>query len=192
VTSVGDRTSPVMRGAWVMENLMGAPVPRPPPGVEADLKAEVSAKPSTVRERLERHRTNPSCASCHAIMDPIGFSLENFDLVGRWRDHDGASPLDTSGKLADGTPLSSPQALRAALLARKDSFVTAFTEKLLTYALGRRIEYFDQPAIRDIVRHADRQSDRFSAFVLGIVSSEPFQFKAKASTHEKQTQTASR
>jgi hypothetical protein len=192
VTSVGDRTSPVMRGAWVMENLMGAPVPRPPPGVEADLKAEVSAKPSTVRERLERHRTSPSCASCHAIMDPIGFSLENFDLVGRWRDHDGASPLDTSGKLADGTPLSSPQALRAALLARKDSFVTAFTEKLLTYALGRRIEYFDQPAIREIVRDADRQSDRFSAFVLGIVASEPFQFKAKASPHEKQTQTASR
>ena len=191
VTSVGDRTSPVMRGAWVMENLMGAPVPRPPPGVEADLKGEVSEKPSTVRERLERHRTNPSCASCHQIMDPIGFSLENFDLVGRWRDHDGASPVDTSGKLIDGTPLSSPQALRAALLSRKDSFVTAFSEKLLTYALGRRIEYFDQPAIRTIVRNADRQNDRFSAFVLGIVASEPFQFKAKAS-HEKQTQTASR
>src|SRR5581483_11575014 len=100
VTSVGDRTSPVMRGAWVMENLMGAPVPRPPPGVEADLKAEdVAAKPTTVRARLERHRTNPSCAMCHQIMDPIGFSLENFDLVGRWRDHDGASPVDTSGKL---------------------------------------------------------------------------------------------
>jgi hypothetical protein len=193
VTSVGDRTSPVMRGAWVMENLMGAPVPRPPPGVEADLKAEESAKPSTVRERLERHRTNPSCASCHQIMDPIGFSLENFDLVGRWRDHDGPGRIDTSGKLVDGTPLSSPQALRTALLARKDSFVTAFTEKLLTYALGRRIEYFDQPAIRDIVRHADRQNDRFSAFVLGIVASEPFQFKAKASSSDKkQTQTASR
>jgi hypothetical protein len=180
VTSVGDRTSPVIRGAWVMENLMGAPVPRPPPGVEADLKAEDTAKPSTVRQRLERHRTAPSCAMCHEIMDPIGFSLENFDLVGRWRDHDGASAVDTSGKLVDGTPLSSPQALRAALLARKDSFVTAFTEKLLTYALGRRIEYYDQPAIRRIVRNADRQDDRFSAFVLGIVSSEPFQFKAKA------------
>ena len=192
VTSVGDRTSPVMRGAWVMENLMGAPVPRPPPGVEADLKAEVSEKPSTVRERLERHRTNPSCAMCHQIMDPIGFSLENFDLVGRWRDHDGASVIDTSGKLVDGTPLSSPQALRGALLARKDSFVTTFTEKLLTYALGRRIEYFDQPAIRDVVRKADRQGDRFSAFVLGIVASEPFQFKAKAPPRDQQTQTASR
>ena len=193
VTSVGDRTSPVMRGAWVMENLMGAPVPRPPPGVEADLKAEEGmAKPSTVRERLERHRTNPSCAACHQIMDPIGFSLENFDLVGRWRDHEGASPIDTSGQLVDGTPLSSPQALRAALLARKDSFVTAFTEKLLTYALGRRIEYFDQPAIREIVRNADRQNDHFSAFVLGIVASEPFQFKAKAPPHDKQTQTANR
>ena len=129
---------------------------------------------------------------CHQIMDPIGFSLENFDLVGRWRDHDGASPIDTSGKLVDGTPLSSPQALREALLARKDSFVTALTERLLTYALGRRIEYFDQPAIRDIVRKADRQDDHFSAFVLGIVASEPFQFKAKAPPHDKQTQTVSR
>jgi hypothetical protein len=192
VTSVGDRTSPVMRGAWVMENLMGAPVPRPPPGVEADLKAEESAKPSTVRERLERHRTNPSCAMCHQIMDPIGFSLENFDLVGRWRDHEGTSRIDTSGMLVDGTPLSSPQALRSALLQRKDAFVTAFTEKLLTYALGRRIEYFDQPAIRQIVRNADRQGDRFSAFVLGIVASEPFQFKAKAPSNEKPTQTANR
>jgi hypothetical protein len=128
---------------------------------------------------------------CHQVIDPIGFSLENFDLIGRWRDHDGPSPVDTSGKLMDGTPLSSPQALRQALLARKDAFLTAFTEKLLTYALGRRIEYFDQPAIRAIVRNADRQNDRFSAFVLGIVASEPFQFKAKAS-HDKQTQTASR
>jgi hypothetical protein len=126
-------------------------------------------------------------------MDPIGFSLENFDLVGRWRDHEGESRIDTSGMLVDGTPLSSPQALRSALLQRKDAFVTAFTEKLLTYALGRRIEYFDQPAIREIVRNADRQGDRFSAFVLGIVASEPFQFKAKApSNNEKPTQTASR
>jgi hypothetical protein len=192
VTSVGDRTSPVIRGAWVMENLMGAPVPRPPPGVEADLKVVENAKPATVRARLERHRLNPSCAMCHQIMDPIGFSLENFDLVGRWRDHDGASPVDTSGKLIDGTPLSSPQSLRAALLARKNSFVTTFTEKLLTYALGRRIEYYDQPAIREIVREADRQNDRFSAIVLGIVNSEPFQFKAKTSSNEKRTQTASR
>jgi hypothetical protein len=192
VTSVGDRTSPVIRGAWVMENLMGAPVPRPPPGVEADLKADESAKPSTVRERLERHRTNPSCAMCHQIMDPIGFSLENFDLVGRWRDHEGASLIDTRGTLVDGTSISSPQALRSALLQRKDAFLTAFTEKLLTYALGRRIEYFDQPAIRAIVRNADRQGDRFSAFVLGIVASEPFQFKARNPSNAKPTQTASR
>jgi hypothetical protein len=195
VTSVGDRTSPVMRGAWVMENLMGAPVPRPPPGVEADLKAEDVAKPTTVRARLERHRTNPSCAMCHQVMDPIGFSLENFDLVGRWRDHDGAAPIDTSGQLVDGTPLSSPQALREALLARSGSFVTSFTEKLLTYALGRRIEYFDQPAIRAIVRNAHREHDRFSAIVLGIVMSEPFQFKAKNAVNEKpatQVATAAR
>src|SRR6185436_11304610 len=165
--------------------LMGAPVPRPPPGVEADLKVEPGTKPMTVRARLERHRTNPSCAMCHQIMDPIGFSLENFDLVGRWRDHDGASPVDTSGRLVDGTVLASPQALRAALLARSDSFVTSFTEKLLTYALGRRVEHFDQPAIRAIVREAHRQHDRFSAIVLGIVNSEPFQFKAKTPFNEK-------
>jgi hypothetical protein len=172
---------------------MGAPVPRPPPGVEADLKAEdVAAKPTTVRARLERHRTNPSCAMCHQIMDPIGFSLENFDLVGRWRDHDGTSPVDTSGKLVDGTPLSSPQALRQALLSRSDSFITSLTEKLLTYALGRRIEHFDQPAIRAIVRDAHRDGDRFSAIVLGIVNSEPFQFKAKTPPHDKPaTQVAS-
>jgi uncharacterized protein DUF1585/uncharacterized protein DUF1588 len=143
--------------------------------------------------RLERHRENPSCASCHQIMDPIGFSLENFDLVGRWRDRDGDTPVDASGQLIDGTPLSSPQALRAALLSRKDSFVTSMTEKLLTYALGRRIEHFDQPAIRDIVRSADREDDRFSAIVLGIVNSEPFQFKAKAPvSRDQNTQTASR
>ena len=193
VTSVGDRTSPVIRGAWVMETLMGAPVPQPPPGVEADLKVVENAKPATVRVRLEHHRQNPSCASCHQIMDPIGFSLENFDLVGRWRDKDGDSPVDTSGQLVDGTPLSSPQALRAALLSRKDSFVTSFTEKLLTYALGRRIQYFDQPSVRDIVRGADRENDRFSAIVLGIVRSEPFQFKARApASTDKNTQTASR
>jgi len=193
VTSVGDRTSPVIRGAWVMETLLGAPVPQPPPGVEADLKVDVNAKPTTVRMRLEHHRANPSCAACHQIMDPIGFSLENFDLVGRWRDQDGDSPVDTSGKLVDGTPLSSPQALRAALLDRKDSFVTSFTEKLLTYALGRRIQYFDQPSVRDIVRAADRENDRFSAVVLGIVRSEPFQFKARApASTDKNTQTANR
>jgi hypothetical protein len=182
VTSVGNRTSPVMRGAWVMETLLGAPPPRPPPGVEADLKEEVNAtKPSSVRERLERHRENPTCASCHQIMDPIGFSLENFDLIGRWREVDGTTPVDSNGTLIDGTKLTGPQDLRRALLEHSDSFVTSASEKLLTYALGRRLEHFDQPAIRKIVRDSKRDDYRFSALVLGVVNSVPFQMKAKRS-----------
>jgi hypothetical protein len=190
VTSVGDRTSPVIRGAWVMENLMGAPVPRPPPGVETDLKAHPDEKvPTTLRARLEQHRADPSCAACHQIMDPIGFSLENFDLTGRWRDRDGDIPVDTSGKLVDGTPLGSVQDLRRALLARSDSFVTSATEKMLMYALGRRIEAFDQPAIRQILRDARGQNYRFSSLVLGIVNSAPFQLRTKAAA---ESQTAQR
>jgi hypothetical protein len=156
-------------------------VPRPPPGVETDLKPHPDEKaPTTLRARLERHRADPSCAACHQIMDPIGFSLENFDLTGRWRDRDGDIPVDTSGKLVDGTPLGSVQDLRRALLARSDSFVTSATEKMLMYALGRRIEAFDQPAIRRIVHDAGRENYRFSALVLGIVNSAPFQLKTKA------------
>ncbi|MEP7311596.1 MAG: DUF1592 domain-containing protein [Pseudomonadota bacterium] len=191
VTSVGDRTSPVIRGAWVMENLLGAPAPRPPPGVEADLKIAEHA-PSTLRVRLEQHRANPSCAMCHQIMDPVGFALENFDLVGRWRDRDGPDVVDPTGKLVDGTPLNGPQSLRTALLARREAFVTTFTEKLMTYALGRRIEFYDQPAIRAVVREADRQNDRVSTIVLGIVNSRPFQFKTKTAVNEPKTTTASR
>jgi len=191
VTSVGDRTSPVMRGAWVMENLLGAPAPRPPPGVEADLKIAEHA-PSTVRVRLEQHRANPSCAMCHQIMDPVGFALENFDLVGRWRDRDGPDAVDATGNLVDGTPLNGPQSLRTALLARREAFVTTFTEKLMTYALGRRIEFYDQPAIREVVREADRQNDRVSAIVLGIINSRPFQFRTKTSSNDTETKTASR
>jgi mono/diheme cytochrome c family protein len=180
VTSVGDRTSPVVRGSWVMENLMGAPVPRPPPGVETDLNATAAATaPTTLRARLERHRSAASCAACHQIMDPIGFSLENFDLTGRWRDRDGGIPVDTSGKLVDGTPLNGVQDLRRALLARSESFVTSATEKMLMYALGRRIEWYDQPAIRRIVQDAGHENYRFSALVLGVVNSAPFQLRSK-------------
>ncbi|MEP7245654.1 MAG: DUF1592 domain-containing protein [Gammaproteobacteria bacterium] len=181
VTSAGNRTSPVMRGAWVMESLLGAPVPRPPPGVEADLKEDPTlAKPMTVRQRLEKHRANPACASCHQIMDPIGFSLENFDLVGRWREVDGTAPVDSSGTLIDGTRLTGVKDLRRALLDQSDSFVTSLTEKLLTYGLGRRLEHFDQPAVRRIVRDASRNDYRFSSIVLGIVNSLPFQMKVKS------------
>jgi mono/diheme cytochrome c family protein len=180
VTSAGNRTSPVQRGAWVMETLFGAPVPQPPPGVDQDLKEDPTlARPMTVRQRLELHRAKPTCAACHQIMDPIGFSLENFDLDGRWREVDGTTPIDTSGTLVDGTPLNGVHDLRTALLARSDSFVTSTTEKLLMYALGRRIETYDEPAIRKILREARRDDYRFSALVLGIVRSVPFQMKGK-------------
>jgi hypothetical protein len=178
VTSAGDRTSPVQRGAWVMQTLFGAPVPQPPPGVDQNLKegADLS-RPMTVREKLELHRANPTCAACHRIMDPIGFSLEHFDLDGRWRDRDGASPIDASGQLVDGTTLNGVIDLRAALLARSDSFMTSLIERLLTYALGRRVEFYDQPAIRKILRESKRTDYHFSAIVLGIVQSLPFRMQ---------------
>ena len=190
VTSAGDRTSPVQRGAFVMETLFGAPVPRPPPGVNTDLNQDLTAaRPVTVRARLERHRANPSCAACHQIMDPIGFSLENFDLDGRWRTTDGGTAIDASGKLVDGTALKGVADLRTALLARSDAFVTSFTEKLLTYALGRRIEYYDEPSVRQIMRAARAEDFRFSALVLGIVRSAPFQMKVKGTAETQATRT---
>jgi len=183
VTSAGNRTSPVQRGAWVMETLIGARVPQPPPGVDQSLKEDPAlARPMTVRERLELHRASPTCASCHQIMDPIGFSLEHFDLDGRWREVDGTTPIDSSGKLVDGTALHGVNDLRAALLARSDSFVTSLIEKMLVYALGRRVESYDQPAIRQILRDTKRDNYRFSSIVLGIVQSTPFRMKGTPPT----------
>jgi hypothetical protein len=180
VTSAGDRTSPVMRGAWVLENILGAPTPRPPPGVVTDLKEDPNAvQPRTVRARLEQHRSNPTCASCHQIIDPIGFSLENFDLDGRWRVREGTHPVDATGKLVDGTPLAGVQDLRRAQLKSTDAFAGTMTAKLLTYALGRRLVYQDAPTIRQIVRKASHGGYRFSAIVLGIVESPPFQMQQK-------------
>lgn len=180
-TSVANRTSPVIRGAWIVEHILGAPVPTPPPGVETDLakdKGEDGRIANTLRERLELHRSNPTCASCHQIMDPIGLALENFDLVGRWRDSENGFPLDTHSELVDGTAIDGPVALRAALLGRGESLVTTITEKLLTYALGRAVEARDMPAVRSIVRSAAGDSYRFSDIVLGIVNSEPFLMKS--------------
>jgi cytochrome c553 len=179
-TSVGNRTSPVKRGKWILENLLGAPVPSPPPGVEVNLDAPATAGVTSLRQRLERHRANPSCASCHAVMDPIGFALENYDLAGKWRDTDGGVPINASGTLVDGTTLDGPGSLRTALLARREALVGTTTEKLLTYALGRRLEPFDMPAVRTIVRDAAAQDYRLSSIVLGIVRSTPFQMKRKA------------
>jgi mono/diheme cytochrome c family protein len=179
VTSAGNRTSPVKRGKWILENLLGAPVPSPPPGVETNLAESTAhgAAPTSLRQRLEQHRANPSCASCHAVMDPIGFSLENFDLIGTWREADGGVPVNATGRLVDGTPLNGAASLRRALVDRREALVSTAAEKLLTYALGRRLEYFDMPAVRAIVRDAARHDNRFSSLVLGIVKSAPFQMK---------------
>ena len=178
VTSAGNRTSPVKRGKWILENLLGAPVPQPPPGVETNLTETAEAGgPTSLRQRLERHRASPSCASCHAVMDPVGFSLEHFDLIGRWRDTDAGVPVNANGRLADGTALDGPATLRRALLDRSDAVATTAAEKLLTYALGRRVEHFDMPAVRAVVREASRTDFRFSSLVAGIVKSVPFQMK---------------
>jgi hypothetical protein len=180
VTSVATRTSPVSRGKWILENLLGTPAPIPPPGVEVNLeRTSAEVKVQSLRQRLEAHRSNPVCASCHKIMDPIGFALENFDLVGTWRDRDGAGPVDSSGQLVDGTMLRGPADLRQALLTRSDAFVTMATEKLMTYAIGRPVEYFDMPTVRSVVRRAGQNDYRFSSLVLGVVESAPFQMKVK-------------
>lgn len=176
-TSVANRTSPVIRGEWIVEHLLGAPVPTPPPGVETDLSNETAPEGrtfNTLRERLELHRENPTCASCHQIMDPIGLALENFDLIGRWRVEENGFPLNTHTQMVDGTAIDGPVLLRQALLARSDSLVTTITEKLMTYALGRATEAHDMPAVRRIVRAGAASDFRFSDIVLGVVQSDPF------------------
>jgi len=179
VTSVANRTSPVSRGKWVLENLLGVPPPLPPPNVPAIDESPEAAKASSLRQKMEIHRGNPTCAACHRIMDPIGFTLENFDLVGRWRTSDGKTPIDATGQLFDGTPLDGPVSLRKALLARSDVFVRTATEKLMTYGTGRALKYFDMPVVRQIARDAATNDYRFSSLVLGVVKSDPFQMKMK-------------
>jgi hypothetical protein len=191
VTSVATRTSPVARGKWVLENILGSSPPLPPPNVPALPENASAAKLVSVREKMEAHRTNPVCAACHKIMDPIGFSLENFDLTGKWRSTDGGVPIDASGQMVDGTKLSGPASLRAALLGRSDVFVSTLTEKLMTYALGRGLKYYDMPSVRAITREARGNDDRFSSIVLGIVKSAPFQMKMKPMDRSRtQVQTA--
>jgi len=181
VTSAANRTSPVVRGKWVLDNLLGMPPPQPPPGVETNLEKDAAqVKVTSLRQRLEMHRANAVCASCHKVMDPIGLTLENFDHVGKWRTADGKTPIDASAQLVDGTKLDGPLSLRRALLERSDVFATVATEKLLTYASGRAVEYQDMPAVRTIIREAARDKYRFSSLVLGIVKSTPFQMRTKA------------
>jgi hypothetical protein len=182
-TSAPNRTSPVVRGAWIVENILGAAVPTPPPGVEADLAKEASEAEgltgNTVRERLEMHRANPTCAACHAIMDPLGLALENFDLVGRWRDQEDGHPIDAGAQMTDGTQLMGPADLRRALLSRSDAFVTSLAERLMTYALGRELEYYDQPAVRSVVRTAAAEGNTLGALIQAIVASDPFRMRVK-------------
>ena len=177
VTSHATRTSPVVRGKWVLENILGTPPPPPPPDVPPLPEREETSAVMSMRERMEEHRANPVCASCHERMDPIGFALENFDAVGKWREAEGGAEIDTSGRLPDGTTFSGLPELRGVLLARQDEFVTTVTEKLLTYALGRGIEYYDRPAIRAIAREAEADDYRWSALVLGVTRSLPFQMR---------------
>jgi len=179
VTSVANRTSPVARGKWVLENLLGVPAPLPPPNVPSiDEGSDVTAIKS-LRQRMEKHRQQPTCAACHKIMDPIGFSLENFDLIGRWRTSEGGTPIDATSQLVDGTPLDGPASLRRALLARPEVIVRTMTGKLMTYATGRALQYYDMPAVRAIVNDASKNNYKFSSLVLGVVRSDPFQKRMK-------------
>ena len=178
LTSVADRTSPVLRGKWIMEVLLASPPPAPPPNVPTldETKAESGdGGLLTTRQRMEQHRANPQCNSCHRVIDPLGLALENFDVTGRWRLRDNGNLVDPVGDLYDGTKMTGPNGLRTALLKHQDMFFTSFTESLLTYSLGRRVEYFDMPAIRKIIRDAAKDNNRFSAYVLGVVNSRAFQ-----------------
>lgn len=184
VSSYPNRTSPVLRGKWLLEKIMGTPPAAPPPEVEGFVEIEVGQEFTTVRERLEKHRSNPSCNGCHGVIDPLGFALENFDAVGRWQDMDrmARTPIDASGVMADGTVVGSPVALRSAILARPDQFVQTFTEKLMTFGLGRGVEYHDMPTIRRIVREAAQDDYKFSTVVLKIVESEQFRMRSTPNT----------
>jgi hypothetical protein len=179
LTSHAGRTSPVLRGKWVMEVLMGTPPPPPPPGVPdlEETEAASEGRMLTTRERMEQHRANPTCNACHRFMDPIGLALDSYDVTGQWRIRENGMPLDTQGELYDGTPITSPVELNQALLRRPIPLVRTFTQNLMAYALGRRVEHFDQPTVREIVREAEDQDYRMSAFILGVVKSDAFRMQ---------------
>ena len=177
VTSYANRTSVVLRGKWLLENILGAPPPPPPPNVPSLEENTTDNKPLPLRQLMEKHRRNPGCASCHAAMDPLGFALENFDAVGRWRGVDGNTPIDASAVLPDGTILEGPSGLRSMLLKQSADFVGVVAEKMATYALGRGLEYYDVPAIRGIVREAARENYRWSSLILATARSMPFQMR---------------
>ena len=179
VTSYANRTAPTIRGKWVLENILGAPPPPPPPNVPSLKDRGEDGKILSMRQQMEQHRANPACAVCHTRMDPIGFALENFDAIGKWRTTSGAGnvPIDASGVLPDGTKFQGPAELRRILLSHPEQFATTVTEKLLTYALGRGVEYYDEPAVRKIMREATANDYRWSSLITGIVGSTPFQMR---------------
>jgi hypothetical protein len=179
LTSHAGRTSPVLRGKWVMEVLLGTPPPPPPPGVPDldQIEDAIGGRMLTTRERMEMHRSDPACSSCHRFMDPIGLALDNFDVTGRWRIKENGMALDTRGELYDGTPVTSPEDLRKALMERPIPLVRNFTENLMAYALGRRLEYFDMPRVREITRAAEENDHRMSSYIMGVIASDAFQMQ---------------
>jgi hypothetical protein len=177
VTSHAGRTSPVVRGKWVLDNLLGSPPPPPPPNVPALEESVGVVATHSVRERLLQHRANPACANCHRLIDPLGFALENFDAVGAWRTTEEGAPVDSSGELADGTTLPGVAGLRRELVQHPDVFARTLTEKLLVYALGRGLSFHDMPVVRAVARDAAQHDYRFSSLILGIVRSAPFQMR---------------
>jgi len=177
VTSRTTRTSPVLRGKWVLENLLGTPPPPPPPGVPPlEEKGEKAANRS-MRERMTDHQTNPVCSNCHSRMDPIGFALDTFNAIGQWRTEDNGAKIDTTVALMDGTKFTGADGLKKVLLSRPEQFVDTLTVKLMTYALGRELEYYDLPIVRKIVEEAKAKDYKFSAIITGIVKSTPFQMR---------------
>jgi hypothetical protein len=177
VTSYPNRTSPVERGKWILTNLLGVPPTPPPPNVPPLKEESADGKPRSLRESMESHRANPVCAGCHKVMDPIGFSLENFDAVGHWRTRDRGLPIDASGTLFNGAAVDGVSGLRQMLVGNPNVFVGVMSEKILTYALGRGITTTDMPAVRKIVQDARSRDYKFSSLVMGVVKSTPFQFK---------------
>jgi hypothetical protein len=188
LTSAPNRTSLVKRGQWVLENLLGTPPSPPPPGVEVklDQPPEPGAAPATLRQRMELHRANPSCAGCHGVIDPIGIALENFDAIGKWRDTTAGQPVDAVTALWDGTPLRGATDLRKALLARSPQFAETVAEKLLAYGLGRKVEYYDMPAVRAIVTRARARDYRLRELIKGVALSPAFQRRVKQPTPQAQ------
>jgi len=180
VTSEASRTSPVKRGKWFLETFFGVSPPDPPPGVEINLDQKEGEKPKTLRDRLERHHTNPTCASCHKMFEPLGFAMENFDAVGAWRTQDVGNPIDSKGIITDGTVLEGSKGLRDLTVRKGDLFARSVTQKLLTYAIGRGVEDEDLPMVRSIARDAAKNNYRFSTLLMGVIQSPAFTMNTKS------------